>query len=227
MVAPAANMAIDPALQRAAKATSQQSRFQGPTSTGFGLGMAADSLKHLGIPSAQDSNEQSILARNGLQDNSLVTQRVLHSQKDPIWSVNKEEALRLCHVFEDENGLLYPFLDIEQIIRHATLLFSFIDAASRHIMVSAMPGADTLHDEDTDVLKLVMAIALTSEGAGQSERGKRLVDHVNKNFNQRLLGNVNLKDIQILTLMVRFIASGLDPKGTDPNVAGHLALPQW
>ena len=205
MGAPAASMAIDPALQsRASKPTSQQARFHGPTSPVFGLGMAAESLKELGIPSEQEeTTDHAVTARAGLQEGSPVTQRALHSNKDPIWSVNKEEALRLCRVFEDENGLLYPFLDIEQIMKHATLLFSFLDAASKTIMLGFMPGADTMQDEDTDVLKLVMAIALVTEAGGQSERGRRLFDHVNRDAEKRLLGSVNMKDIQILTLTVR------------------------
>lgn len=208
MVPPTANMAIDPSLQaRGAKTTPQRSRFQGPTSPAFGLGMAADSLKHMGIPSSQDPSEQSTFPQSGLADHSPVTQRALHSDKDPIWSVNKDEALRLCRVFEDENGLLYPFLDIDQIFKHATLLFTFVDAANRSFVLGDMPGADALQDEDTDVLKLVMAIALVSEGGGQSERGRRLFEHVNKDAEKRLLGSVNRKDIQILTLTVKSIAS--------------------
>lgn len=223
MAAPSANMAIDPALQRnASRATPQQSRFQGPTSPAFGLGMAADSLKQLGLPSEQDGTLDQVTAtRAGLQDHSPVTQRTLHSNKDPIWSVNKEEALRLCRVFEDENGLLYPFLDMEQIMRHATLLFSFLDAASRTMFIGFMPGSDSMQDEDTDVLKLVMAIALVTEGGGQSDRGRRLFEHVNKDAEKRLLGSVNMKDVEILTLTVSL------PRSTDEGVLtneGYLAL---
>jgi len=41
------------------------------------------------------------------------------SGKDPILEVGEEEAIRLCRVYEEEMGLLYPILNIEEIIIHA------------------------------------------------------------------------------------------------------------
>lgn len=197
------SMAIDPSLHfRPPKSTAQQSRFQGPTSPAFSLGVAQHSLKHMGISSIEEAIDQGILSQSGLQNDSPATTRVLHSSKDPIWGVTKDEALRLCRVFEDENGLMYPILDIDQIMRHASLLFSFMDAAQKAFMLSALPGADSMQDEDTDVLKLVLAIAMVTEGTGHSDLGKRLFEQVNKAGDSRMLGSVNLKDIQILTLTV-------------------------
>lgn len=204
MTAPAANMAIDPELAAKNKTTPQRSRFQGPTSPAFSLGMAQNTLSQMGIGFAQPS-EQGLSGKKSMQKQNETTSRALHSTKDPIWAVTQEEALRLCRVFEDENGLLYPFLDMQYVMRHATMLFQFIDSFARTLVLKDMPGADDMQDEDTDVLKLVMAIAMVTEGGGQSELGRRLFDYVNKDINKRLLGSVGLKDIQILTLKVRSV----------------------
>ncbi|KAK3060509.1 hypothetical protein LTR53_020087, partial [Teratosphaeriaceae sp. CCFEE 6253] len=38
------------------------------------------------------------------------------ADKDPIWSIAQDEAIRLCHVYEDEMGLMYPVLDIGKVV---------------------------------------------------------------------------------------------------------------
>lgn len=128
-------------------------------------------------------------------------------EKDPIWSMNKDEALRLCRVYDEEMGSLYPVIDIDKVTRHATLLFTFVDALARNNkMMFIGPGYDSMQDEETDVLKIVMATAMVVEGTGSSELGKRLIKSVSNTADSRLMGNVNLKDIQVLTLIVRGIA---------------------
>lgn len=124
-------------------------------------------------------------------------------EKDPIWSVNKDEALRLCRVYDEEMGSLYPVLDIDKVTRHATLLFTFMDALTRNDrMFLLSPGYESMQDEETDVLKIVMAIAMVVEETGSSVLGKRLIKSVSSTADSRLMGNVTLKDIQILTLIV-------------------------
>lgn len=223
MTAPAANMAIDPELSTRNKTTPQRSRFQGPTSPAFSLGMAQNTLRQMGIGFAQPA-EQGLSGGDSMQNQSETTSRALHSTKDPIWAVKKDEALRLCRVFEDENGLLYPFLDMQHVMRHATMLFKFIDSFAKTVVLKDRPGADDMQDEDTDVLKLVMAIAMVTEGGGQSDLGRRLFHYVNKDINKRLLGSVGLKDIQILTLKVRpYQHSTIKPTLT--HRTGDLSLP--
>lgn len=38
--------------------------------------------------------------------------------KDPIWTFSKEEMVRLCRVYEEEMGLMYPVINIEDVIIH-------------------------------------------------------------------------------------------------------------
>ena len=206
--APQAPMVIDPALQNRDRLSPKQARFQGPTSSEFSLGLARSSLRTMGITSSDDPIDEGLTTQDGSRAASPTSMPVpVHSDKDPIWALSKDEALRLCHVYDDEMGHLYPILDIQQVLRHATLLFTFVDSVSRNLFVSSMPGADAIQDEHTDILKIVLAIAMVTEGTGRSELGKKLVNSVSTTGDNRLLGNISLKDIQILTLVVGSLMS--------------------
>lgn len=124
-----------------------------------------------------------------------------HAQKDPIWSISKEEALRLCRVYEDEMGLMYPVLDVNKVVDYATKLYRFMEAAHRTgLMQQGMPGADSIDDEDTNILKMVLATALTVEASGRSEVGQRLFEYVQPAIDTMLLGAVGVKAIRLLTM---------------------------
>jgi hypothetical protein len=43
----------------------------------------------------------------------------------------QDEAIRLCRVYEEEMGIMYPMLDIDKIVRQATLLFTSMESATR------------------------------------------------------------------------------------------------
>jgi hypothetical protein len=44
---------------------------------------------------------------------------------DPLWKVGKDEANRLCQVYEEEVGIMFPMIDMEKMISKANLLYSF------------------------------------------------------------------------------------------------------
>lgn len=120
--------------------------------------------------------------------------------KDPLYSLNKDEALRLCSLYEDEVGVMNPILDIQDVKGHASVMYTLLDAAARVLGTNHHP-TDGIHDEGTDVLRLVLAIALVLEGTGQSELGTRLFESVNTAKNYRQVESPTLKDIQIVILM--------------------------
>jgi hypothetical protein len=130
----------------------------------------------------------------------------MHGDKDPLWSIPKEEALRLCRVFEDEMGLMYPVIDVNKVMDHATKLYRFMEAAHRTgLMQQGMPGADAIDDEDTNILKLLLATAMTVEGSGRSELGQRLFEFVQPAVENTLLGNCGVKAIRMLVMAVSLI----------------------
>lgn len=209
--APVASMS--PTIPRP-KSQSQSSHttFRGPTSADFNFGVAKSSLSQMGITSSQTEGhrEGSGAAGTGTREQSPAgtppSQQWVKSwnpEKDPLWTVPQEESIRLCNVYEDEMGLMYPVLNIGQVIEYAKRLYKFMEAAHRSgLMQQGMPGPDNMDDEDSSILKLVMATALTVEAGGRSELGKKMFERVQPAVETCMLGNGSFKAVQILAMAV-------------------------
>ena len=178
----------------------------GPISAAYGLDVAKHSLASMGItpetgvegiPSDQPSPERAIdpeLTAPGQQDNN----------KDPLWSISREEALRLLQVYDEEIGVTYPMLDMAHVMRHAKLLWTFIEAAFRSELMPSFPtpGSDALDGEDTNIMKMILANMLTFEGHGCSEIGDRLFQSVEPHLAKKLTGPAEPKSIKLIALSV-------------------------
>lgn len=192
-----------------------QPSFRGPTSFQFNFGVAKSSLQTMGISGVEDGSGENGTTQDPSPAGSPSMRQIAaqlvqgtHADKDPIWSVSQEEALRLCHVYEDEMGLMYPILDIHKVVQYAKKLYRFMEAAHRSgLMQQGMPGADSIEDEDTNILKLVLATAMTVEASGRSELGQRMFEYVQPAVDSLLLGNVGIKGIRLLILTVSPILS--------------------
>lgn len=197
--------------RRKSQSQSKPPGFRGPTSSAFNFGVAKNSLETMGITSQTDEDG------NGELGAGIVTTEVtpeppetnppfiptVLTNKDPIWSVSKDEALRLCRVYEDEMGLMYPVIDVDKAVAHAAGLYRFIEAAHRTgLMRQDLPGADAIDDEDTNILKLILATAMTVEACGRSELGQRLFEFVQPAIDNMLLGSAGIKGVRLLTMAV-------------------------
>ena len=117
--------------------------------------------------------------------------------------MKREEAIRLCRVYEEEIGIMYPLLDIEKLIGYANLLFTFLEAADRTGFAQRFkPGADCLSDDDTTILKMVLATTLVVEGNGQSSLGNRFFEGVKRTMEMKLWEPAKIKTIKLLSLVV-------------------------
>jgi len=164
----------------------------------------------MGITRPEDSVNEGITTQDGTPLGSPIPAPtatiVAHPSKDPLWVLGKDEAIRLCRVYEEEMGIMYPMLDIDKIVRQATLLFTSMESATRTGLAQrGLPGTDSLDDDDTKVLKMVLATALTVEGSGQSELGQRLFESVRQSAESSLWGPVNTNQLKLLVVVVRFI----------------------
>jgi hypothetical protein len=206
-----APMLPPPSARSRTKSFSKHPRFHGPTANAFNLGVARSSLKTMGITAAEEGEDEG--EGEGAVTNDptprgsppfagqLNAAGPLHADKDPIWSISKQEALRLVHVWHEEQGIMYPILDMDKVLRYAEMLFSFVEAAARSgLMQGAMPGADSIMDDQTSVLKLVLAITLVMEGGGKDALGEKLFENVQKVIERILSEPVSLQSISLLTL---------------------------
>jgi len=134
--------------------------------------------------------------------------QVVHPTKDPLWLVSREEAIRLCRTYEEEVGMMYPMLNIEKIINQTTMLYTFLEAASRAGLAQRhLPGADAVNDDDTNILKMIFATQLIIEGAGQSDLARRLWESVRPAAERKFWDPVDTKGLTLLVLVVSHTAA--------------------
>ena len=211
------------------RSSSKHPRFHGPTSSTFSLGVAKSSLKTMGITGHEDGEDEGIATQDATPMasprpvNAVLHRPTLHADKDPIWALTKHDALRLVHVWHEEMGMMYPFLDIDKVTRHAERLFSFIEAACKAgLMQGALPGADAIQDDQTNILKMMLAIALILEGNGKDPLGERLFSNVLHVIERTLSESVDLKSIHVLTISV---STALRIRSFLLTSPGHVPLP--
>jgi hypothetical protein len=189
--------------------TPKHPKFRGPTSAAFNLGVAKSSLQNMGITGSEEALDEGIATHDETPSTSpppgqsFLPKPPLHASKDAIWSLSKEEAIRLVGVWQDEMGTMYPIVDIESVTRHVGLLYTFMDAARRSgLMEPGMPGADAIYDDQTVLLKLIVAIALTLEASGKSDLGRKMWECVKTSVEAHQFDSPDLKSLQMLALAV-------------------------
>ncbi|KAG8533367.1 uncharacterized protein KY384_002150 [Bacidia gigantensis] len=203
---------VEPAAAYRSTLSPSQSRashpqFQGPTSAAFNLDVAKSSLQTMGItqPEIQDDSTTGdidpALGLESHQQQAPVAAMINSPHKDPLWQLSKDDAIRLCRIYDEEIGMMYPMLDINQIILEADMVFDFIESARRtNLMQSDLPGADRLEGSDINILRMVLASGLMAEGRGESTRGRAIFESCQAAY-QNIL-SVSAVDIKGLILLV-------------------------
>ena len=105
--------------------------FRGPTSTAFSLDVAKKTLHNMGYQGLVDetvgTHDPTPAASPPPTSNpSLHLSNLLENpSRDPLWTFSKEEMVRLCRLYEEEVGVMYPFVDIEMVIAHGRHLHKY------------------------------------------------------------------------------------------------------
>lgn len=183
-------------------------RFQGPTSSAFNFDVANSSLQTMGITEADVPDESGINYdetpfNSPRQRQPAVVSLLTLPSKDPIWKLGKEEATRLCRVYEEELGNMFPMFDVERMIEKIDLLFTFAESAKRNSLINHnLPGLDDIDADDLNILKIVLATTLTIEGSGESELGSMLFDSIREASQSTLWEPVEIKGLILLVIVV-------------------------
>lgn len=192
----------------------QQHSYRGPTSADFSFGVTKKTLQTMGItPWRMDGccvfdgehGEGSPPASPGQMERSMQLLQDVHEEKDPIHKVSKEEALRFCQVYDEEIGLMYPILNINTVIAHTGWLYQFIDATRQTgFMQQGFPDPDPFNDDNTIVLKMIIACASTMEGSGRSDLGRRMFESpsVQDALKKAQNDTISIKAVRLLTILV-------------------------
>ncbi|CAD0096973.1 unnamed protein product, partial [Aureobasidium vineae] len=115
--------------------------------------------------------------------------------------VSRRKSVSARPAFRDDMHIMYPLLSIPDLVAYVNKLFTFMESAQRTgLMMRSAPGADSIDDEETNILKIVMATAMVVEGSGRSELGRAMYDYVQPSIDALLLGDTGLRSVQLLAL---------------------------
>lgn len=184
--------------------TVKEAPFQGPTTSAFSFDLAKSSLQRRGIVERTEAGEEGDLTQ---EPSPLASPSAPHRDLevrqavDPLWSLPKAEALRLCQVYEEEMGIMYPVLELSELLAQVNLLYGMMDRTTES---ETQPNErSSLDREDVYILRLVFACALTAEASGRSEQAIGLFDSVREVQDNCVWGPPEIKSIIFLTLVVR------------------------
>ncbi|KAJ5088948.1 hypothetical protein N7532_007632 [Penicillium argentinense] len=182
----------------------REAPFQGPTTSAFSFDLAKSSLQSRGIV---EHNEEANEEGDFTQEPSPLASPVapnhdmeLHQAIYPLWALPKAEALRLCKVYEEEMGIMYPVLKLSELLDQVHTLYGLMDR-TLHTDTGA-DGRNALDREDVYILRLVFACALTAEASGRSEQAISLFDSVREVQDNCVWGPPDIKSIIFLTLVM-------------------------
>jgi hypothetical protein len=185
--------------------TARETPFQGPTTSAFSFDLAKSSLQRRGIVEHTEAGDEGDLAQDpsplaspSAQNRELEPRQAV----DPLWTLPKNEALRLCRVYEEEMGIMYPVVELPELLKHVDLLYGPMDRA---LGPAFQPDVQRgLAREDIHILRIVFACALTAEASGRSEQAIALFDSVREVQDNCVWGPPEIKSIVFLTLVVRY-----------------------
>ncbi|KAH8649108.1 fungal-specific transcription factor domain-containing protein [Xylariales sp. PMI_506] len=190
--------------------------FRGFTSTNFSLDIAKNTLHKMGYTNlGQDSADDNV----GAQDDAPSPSPMLaplqvesHSKPlpDPLWEFDKDEMVRLCQVYEEEVGIMYPVVRVETVVNHAKLLASWMETAKKNSLVPSAAQDNYISDHKSLQLKLVMCNALVVEEHGDSDRAIRLFESVRPILDRMLMSDPSdVANLPLIALLAgyRFLAN--------------------
>lgn len=178
-----------------------QPSFRGPTSASFTVDIAKSSLQKV-----NKLRTTAYAGAEGSEDNGFVIEdspapspyqpwppaadMPRARPPDPLWGFDRDEMIRLCRLHEEEVGIMYPVVNINNVVSHANFLADWMEASSKHGLVPQGIGQDEgITDIKTLELKIIMCCALVVEGHGYSAKGLRLWESMQPTVDKMLMSD--------------------------------------
>jgi hypothetical protein len=163
--------------------------------------MAKSTLRNMGYSGSEDGGplpEPTPHASPTL--NPAALHPLAQSAPDPIWEFEEGEMLRLCRFYDEEVGMMYPVIGIDSIIQHAKHVAAWMDAARRD-----GDQGQTISDQKTLALKLVLCCGLIVEEHGHSAKAVRLYDSIQPIVDKMLMSEAaDVKTLPFLALVAGY-----------------------
>lgn len=178
--------------------------FVGPTSSAYNFNVANTTLQSMGIgANKQDARLDSTLTSR--RESPEPPTREDESAQDPLLSIDISEIYRTLEIYREDMMPIYPFVNFDEIIHRVPKIHEYLQKALAPTL-TRRGRHDPVDDDrkDSNIIKLMVASALLLEGGGQSNLGQQLVDSVEAGLARSVRNvEVNLKELQILTMTVR------------------------
>ncbi|KAI1826711.1 fungal-specific transcription factor domain-containing protein [Xylaria intraflava] len=181
--------------------------FRGPTSNHFTLDVAKNTLHKMGYSYPSDNGEANGPAHETPVASPKLAPRIIPSVEnpttDPLWELDKDEMIRLCRIYQEEVGIMYPVLRIETIIAHAKTLSAWMETARKNGFPS---GQDRIVDDtNTLQLKVVLCGGLLVDGHGNSVQAQRIFAGIEHIANRMLMSDPpNVQTLPFLALVAGY-----------------------
>ncbi|CAJ2505779.1 Uu.00g131730.m01.CDS01 [Anthostomella pinea] len=208
---PSSSSMTIPTFQRADQPPPRQPGFRGPTSTRFSLDVAKNTLHKMGYSGPGDGIEAD--GNGNVRETPELSPRntphiAISPHKpppDPLWDFDKDDLIRLCRIYEDEVGIMYPIIRIESVVRHARTLATWMEAAKKNGLAPPFSQDGGISDLNTLLLKVVLCSALLVEEHGSSEKAQRIFDDIRPTTDRMLMSDpANVKNLPILALVAGY-----------------------
>jgi hypothetical protein len=178
----------------------RQLAFVGRTKPAFSFDVARTSMKEMGLSNdtpAFSSPASPEPESRGDQTGSL-------SASDPLPALSKDELLTSIAVFREEVDPVYPFVDVDGLIRQVEDL-SVVTESTRGMTETFHPNAyEAYSPRETMVLRVVVAIGQVIQLLGPNDVSQQLVESVEGEiFGIRISSEASYPETAAAALMVR------------------------
>jgi hypothetical protein len=134
------------------------------------------------------------------------TKTPTESMTDGLFQLSSADVIRLLEIYEEEIACVHPIVDGTVLIQRTPHVLEFIKRSPQ-----GRTSADQVGLKDVHMVKIAIATAMLHESHGRNEMSDGLIKSVEQEVGViSLAGSVELKDIQIMGMLVVFHTCGSD-----------------
>ncbi|GKU23035.1 unnamed protein product [Fusarium langsethiae] len=167
----------------------RQPHFVGPTRSAFGILVGERSLNRIGVPTFDSMPPSGAQSPVGLENDNPM------SDLD-FWNCcTANDVTRYLVTFQEEVENIYPFTDIGEYIAQSKEILQVIQGAR------SLENEEGLCSKDITLTKIAVATGIVLDEPSKIELTTAIIDSVETNVSSILSSQVDLKEIQILTML--------------------------
>ncbi|RKK99954.1 hypothetical protein BFJ68_g13013 [Fusarium oxysporum] len=177
--------------------------FCGPSSSEFAFKAVSGNLREMGMPSALLSKLSCDYGNlSGVPSHfSNYGPFMKLVAMDPLWDIPKTEAVTLVKKWFTNMGSLYPFLREEKLIDTVDGVYAVIGPISGGAPIPRRELAtEALLNDETNKLKIVLAVSKTMENGGRNDQAQRLFQSTTEAVESLIWNPSGISGIQLLVL---------------------------